>query len=186
VTVAPTPEIVLIAALAEQNRVIGRDGELPWHIPDDLRRFKELTVGHPVLMGRKTFESIVRSLGKPLPDRRSVVLTSRSSLDGVPTHPPGDSPGSSGSSAVEIHGSLTEAMEALADEEVVFVAGGESVYRQTLPMADRLELTLVEGEWEGDARFPPWEHLVGTELEVTNEERGKGCRFVTLKRRAGA
>lgn len=167
------PEIVLIAALAEGNRVIGRDGDLPWHLPEDLRRFKRLTTGHAVLMGRKTFASVADRLGGPLPDRRNVVLTTRGELP----PPAGDHPD------VEAHASVEEALEALADEETVFVAGGESVYRQLLPEADRLELTLVEGEPEGDAFFPPFEHLVGGTFEVTAEEPGEGCRFVTLERR---
>lgn len=162
------PEIVLVAALAEGNRVIGRDGDLPWHLPGDLRRFKRLTTGHAVLMGRKTFESIAERLGGPLPDRRNVVLTSRAELPGHPE--------------VEAYRSVEAALEAMADEEVVFVAGGASVYRQLLPSADRLELTLVEGEPEGDARFPPWRDLVGEEFEVTAEERRDGYRFLTLER----
>lgn len=160
---------MLIAALAEENRVIGQDGDLPWHLPGDLKRFKRLTLGHPVLMGRKTFESIVERLGGPLPERRSVVLTSRSRLHDHPD--------------VVVCGSLDEALEAVADEDVVFVAGGGSVYRQLLPSADRLELTLVEGEWNGDVVFPEYEGLVGTEFRVVAEETGDGYRFVTLERR---
>ena len=70
-------EIIIIAAIAEKNRVIGKDGKLPWYISEDLKRFKRLTTGYPVLMGRKTFESIVERLGKPLPERRNIVLTSK-------------------------------------------------------------------------------------------------------------
>ncbi len=162
------PEIVLIAALAEENRVIGRDGELPWHLPEDMRRFKRLTTGHAVLMGRKTFTSVTDRLGGPLPGRRNVVLTSRGELPGHPD--------------AEAYGSVEAALEAVSDEEVVFVAGGESVYRQLLPEADRLELTLVEGAWEGDTFFPRWEHLVGEAFEVTAEEPTEGGRFVTLER----
>lgn len=162
------PEIVLIAALAEENRVIGRDGDLPWHLPEDLERFRRLTTGHAVLMGRRTFESVARRLGGPLPDRRNVVLTSAGRLPGHPR--------------VEAHASVDEALEALADEEVVYVAGGATVYRQLLPRADRLELTLVEGAWEGDAFFPRWEHLVGDTFEVADERPGEGCRFLTLER----
>lgn len=162
------PEIVLIAALAEENRVIGRDGDLPWHLPEDLKRFKRLTTGHAVLMGRKTFESIVGRLGRPLPERRSVVLSSRS---GLYDHPD-----------VTVCGSLDEALEAVADEDVVYVAGGASVYEQTLPRADRLELTLVEGAWEGDARFPEYEERTDRDFRVVEEGAGDGYRFVTLER----
>lgn len=165
------PEIVLIAALAEENRVIGRDGALPWHIPEDMKRFKRITTGHAVLMGRRTFESVVDRLGRPLPDRRNVVLTSRGELPGHPE--------------VEAYASVEEALRALEDEEVVYVTGGETVYRRLLPEADRLELTLVEGHREGDTFFPAWEHLVGGDdgFQVTSEEPRDGYRFVTLERR---
>ena len=161
-------DIVLIAAVAEENRVIGKDMDLPWHIPEDLQRFKRLTTGHPLLMGRKTFESIVHQFGGPLPDRRLVVLTSRGDLPDYPE--------------VEAYDSVDAAMEALSDEDVVFIGGGEAIYEQFLPRADRLELTLVEGDYKGDTYFPAYEHLVGDEFEVTDEEERDGFRFVTLER----
>ncbi|MHC4109313.1 MAG: dihydrofolate reductase, partial [Planctomycetota bacterium] len=114
-------KISLIAAMAE-NRVIGRDNRLPWHLPDDLERFKRLTTGHTVIMGRKTFESI----GKPLPGRRSIVVTTRPMADGAR--------GAVGA------GTLEEALELVEGEAEVFVAGGEAIYRLTLPKADRLYL----------------------------------------------
>lgn len=163
------PEIVLIAAVAEENRVIGKDKDLPWHIPEDLKRFKRLTTGHPLLMGRKTFESIVHQFGGPLPDRRLVVLTSRGALPEYPE--------------VEAYASIDDAMDALTDEDVVFIGGGEAIYRQFLPKADRLELTLVEGAYDGDTYFPKYEHLVGDVFEVTHEDRHDGFRFVTLERK---
>jgi dihydrofolate reductase len=162
------PEIVLIAALAEENRVIGRDGGLPWHIPEDMKRFRRLTTGHALLVGRRTFESVVDQFGGPLPERRMAVLTSRGRLPGYP--------------GVEAYASVEEALEALADEEIVFVGGGETVFRQLLPEADRLELTLVEGEHEGDTFFPPWKHLVGDVFRVVEEQPAEGCRFLTLER----
>lgn len=163
------PEIVLIAAVAEENRVIGQGKELPWHIPEDLRHFKELTTGHALLMGRRTFESIVHQFGAPLPDRRMVVLTTQGPLD---EHP-----------EVETYPSIDAATDALADEEIVFVGGGESVYEQFLPHADRLELTLVDGEYEGDTYFPPFEHLVGDVFELSEVDERDGFRFVTYERR---
>lgn len=166
--IANGPEIVLIAALAEENRVIGRDGGLPWHIPEDMRRFRRLTTGHALLVGRRTFESVVAQFGGPLPGRRMAVLTSRGEVPGNPE--------------VEAHASVDEALGALGDEEIVFVGGGETVFRQLLPRADRLELTLVEGEHEGDTYFPPWEHLVGEAFRVTAEDARDGHRFVTLER----
>lgn len=166
------PEIVLIAALAEENRVIGREGGLPWHIPEDMRRFRRLTTGHALLIGRRTFESVVEEFGGPLPERRMAVLTRRGELPGFPE--------------VEVFSSIEEALEALRDEEIVFVGGGEAVFRQLLPEADRLELTLVEGAYEGDTRFPPWEHLVDDDVfEVTDERPADGFRFVTLERGDG-
>jgi dihydrofolate reductase len=162
------PEIVLIAAVAEDNRVIGKDKDLPWHIPEDLKRFKRLTTGHPLLMGRTTFESIVHQFGGPLPDRRLVVLTSRGALPDFPD--------------VEAYASIDAAMNALADEDRVFIGGGEAVYEQFLPKADRLELTLVEGRYDGDTYFPEYEPLIGDVFEVTAEDTHDGFRFVTFER----
>lgn len=162
------PELVIIAAVAEENRVIGQDHDLPWHIPEDLQHFKELTTGHPLLMGRHTFESIVHQFGGPLPNRRMVVLTSQGPYDEYPE--------------VETHASIEAAMNALADAETVFVGGGEAIYRQFLPKADRLELTLVEGTYEGDTYFPPFEHLIGDVFEETAVDQRDGFRFVTYER----
>lgn len=162
------PEIVLIAAVAEDNRVIGNDKDLPWHIPEDLKRFKRLTTGHPLVMGRVTFESIVHQFGGPLPDRRLVVLTSRGALPDYPD--------------VEAYASIDAAMDAVAGEDRVFIGGGEAIYEQFLPRADRLELTLVEGAYEGDTHFPRYEHLVGDMFEVTHDDPRDGFRFVTFER----
>jgi len=163
------PELVLIAAVAEENRVIGNNKDLPWHIPEDLKRFKELTTGHALLMGRRTFESIVHQFGGPLPDRRMVVLSHQNTFEEYPE--------------VETCASIDAAVEAVADEEVVFIGGGESIYDQFLPRADRLELTLIEGTYEGDTYFPPFEHLVGAVFEETEVDERDGFRFVTYERR---
>lgn len=162
------PELVIIAAVAEENRVIGRDRDLPWHLPEDLQRFKELTTGHPLLMGRRTFESILHQFGGPLPNRRMVVLTSQGPFEDYPN--------------VETYPSVDAALEALADEHVVFIGGGETIYRRFLPKADRLELTLVEGDYEGDTHFPPFEHLIGDVFEPTAVDERDGFRFVTYDR----
>lgn len=167
-----SPEIVLIAALAEANRVIGRDNRLPWHIPEDMKRFKRLTSGHPMVMGRNTFESLLDQFGGPLPDREHIVLTRNP--DRV-THP-----------AARVFTSYPDALAALAGRPRVFIGGGESVYETALPHADRLELTLVEGAYEGDTRFPAYEHLVGPVFRVAREEQGDGFRFVTYVRREKA
>lgn len=162
------PEIVLIAAVAESNRVIGRDQDLPWHLPDDLKRFKRLTSGHPLLMGRKTFESLVHQFGGALPDRRNLVLTTTRDFDDYPD--------------VETYPTIDAAMDAVRDADRVFIGGGADVYAQFLPRADRLELTLVEGDYRGDTYFPPFEHLVGDVFEVTTVDPRDGFRFVTYRR----
>lgn len=135
-----------MAALAERDRLIGRGLELPWRIPADLRRFQALTVGHPLVMGRRTFESLLHQFGGPLPGRENVVLTRH------PVH--SDHPG------LHVYGSLEAALAAFAGRERVFIGGGAQVYAAALPLADRLELTLVEGAFEGDTYFPPYAHLV--------------------------
>ena len=162
------PELVIIAAVAEENRVIGQEKDLPWHIPEDLQHFKNLTTGHPLLMGRRTFESVVHQFGGPLPDRRMVVLTSQGPFDEYPD--------------IETYPSIDAAMNALADAETVFIGGGEAIYRQFLPRADRLELTLIEGSYEGDTYFPPFEHLVGDTFKETAVDERDGFRFVTYER----
>lgn len=162
------PEIVVIAAVAEKNRVIGKDNELPWYISEDLKRFKRLTIGHPVLMGRKTFESIVARLGKPLPHRRNVVLTKSKYRPAFPE--------------VETYDSLEAALAALADEKRFAIIGGESLFRKALTITDRLELTIVEGDYEGDAFFPAYEHLIDREIRLLTKEEKDGYRFETYER----
>lgn len=132
------PEIVLVVAAAE-NGVIGRDGAMPWHLPQDLKRFRQMTVGHPVVMGRKTFESI----GRPLPGRHNIVLT-RDPLwraEGATVAP-----------------NLAEAIAAAgldprARAEAIFVIGGAEIYALALPIATRIELTRVHAHPAGDTFF---------------------------------
>ena len=127
------PRLSLVAALAE-NGVIGRDGDLPWHLPADLRRFKQLTTGGVILMGRRTWDSI----GRPLPRRRSLVLSRDRGF-----HPEG----------AEVFSNLEDALQATEVEEV-FVIGGAALYAATLPQAFRLYLTHVHATVEGDVYFP--------------------------------
>jgi dihydrofolate reductase len=162
------PEIVIIAAVAEKNRVIGRDQDLPWHIPEDLKRFKRLTTGHPLVMGRKTFESVVHQFGGPLPNRRNIVVSASGK---VMNH-----------SQVEVAATLDEAIEAASSNEVIFIGGGAAIYEQMLGRADRLELTLVEGNYDGDTYFPPYEHLIGDVFVETASESHDDFRFVTYER----
>ena len=126
--------VVIIAAIAE-NSVIGAAGKIPWHISDDLKRFKRITLGHPVVMGRKTFDS----LGKPLPGRRNLVLTRGPAIPGV-----------------EYFASLDAAL-ATCQNEIVFIIGGAELYRQALPLANALLLTHVHRQVDGDAHFPDFD-----------------------------
>jgi dihydrofolate reductase len=149
-------EVVLIAAVAE-NGVIGDSGGMPWHYPADLRRFKEATTGHPVVLGRRTYESIVDGLGGPLPGRTNVVLSTRD-LD-LPE-------------GAVLAGSVEAALDAAADAPgggTVFVAGGATVYEQFLPVADRLELTEIPESPDGDTRFPEWSRADWAEVERDDE-----------------
>ena len=123
-----------ILAVSE-NGVIGRNNALPWHLPADLKRFKSLTIGHTIIMGRKTYESI----GRPLPRRRSIAIS---------RNPKFSAPG------IEVAGSLEEALALCRDENEVFVIGGESVFKEALERADRLHVTLIHAQVPGDTFFP--------------------------------
>lgn len=155
------PVITLIAAMAE-NRVIGRNGQIPWHIPEDLRRFREVTMGHPLIVGRRTFESI----GGILPGRTMIVLTRQ-----VHFRP----------AECLVARDLDEAIALAGDADEIFIAGGGTIYRQALPRADRVLLTLVPGIYEGDAVFP---ELPADFVEVAREEMhgAAGCLFLTYQR----
>ncbi len=147
--------ISIIVAMAE-NRVIGQGGELPWYLPADLKHFKKLTLGQVVIMGRKTHESIVRRLGKPLPKRRSLVLSRDSGYSGGGQMQHRPAPG------VEVASSLEQALElAVVDgaskEREIFVIGGAAVFAEALPLAVRLYLTRVHAEIEGDVFFPEFD-----------------------------
>ena len=159
-------KLTLIAALAD-NGVIGRGGALPWHLPDDLRRFKALTMGRPILMGRRTFESI----GKPLPGRRNLVLT-RGAAALV--------------AGVDRVASIAEAMALCAAEAELCVIGGAEVYRQSLPLATHLELTRVRAAIDGDVFFPDldatrWRELSRVE-HAADERHAWPLSFLTLSR----
>ena len=164
------PEIVVIAAVAEapghpSDRLIGDGMDLPWHLPADLKRFKALTTGWPLVMGRRTFESLLHQFGGPLPNRENVVLTRH------PTHV--DHPG------IHVYGGLADVLDAFADRERVFIGGGGGVYASVLDAdgpvrADRLELTFVEGTFGGDTYFPPYRHLLaenGGPFRLVGRER---------------
>ena len=160
--------LALVAAVAE-NGVIGVDGGMPWHYPEDLRRFKKTTMGHPVVMGRRTYESIASRLGGPLPDRTNVVLSRRATLD----LPEG------AVHATDVEAALAAAAAALdGDRETAYVAGGGSVYEQLLPEADELHVTEIPEAPDGDARFPE----IGEAWTVVDRETDGDLSFVTYRR----
>ena len=144
------PRISAIAAISSTNRALGRNNELLWHLPEDLKRFKELTKGHPIIMGRKTHDSILQYLGKPLPGRTSIVLTRTGAID----HP-GVLSANSIEAALEIARSV--------DSEEVFIGGGTAIYELALPYTNRLYLTLVDDEPAADSYFPEYKAMF-TEL----------------------
>lgn len=162
--------IAAIVAVANTN-VIGMRNKLPWYLPADLKHFKELTAGHTVVMGRKTYESIIAQLGWPLPNRRNVVITRDHSY---------------APAGVTVVHSLEDALLRRKGEKV-FVIGGEQIYRQALPLLDRLYVTEVHADVEGDAHFPDIQSGVWaqtTREEFTRDDRNQyDYAFVTYDRR---
>ena len=146
-------KLSLMVAVSENN-VIGRDGDLPWHLSADLRRFKRVTMGHVMIMGRKTWESI----GRPLPGRTSIVISRQADyetgFDEVPV-------------ATNLDEALAQARRVAGDSSEVFVIGGAAIYEMALPKANRLLLTRVLTKVEGDVSFPKvnWDEWVLTEQE---------------------
>jgi dihydrofolate reductase len=161
-----TPPLALIAALA-RNRVIGRDDRLPWRLPADLRFFKQTTMGKPLVMGRRTWESI----GRPLPGRRMIVLSRDSGYQ---------APGCA------MARSLDEAFTVAGAAPEVMIIGGALLYAQTLPLAKRLYLTRVDADVPGDAWFPEWEardwRLVSEEAHPADLEHAWPYRFQRWER----
>jgi dihydrofolate reductase len=158
------PRLTLIAAVA-RNGVIGQDNALPWRLPEDLKRFKALTMGHPIVMGRKTWES----LGRPLPGRNNIVITRDKNYR------------AEGASVVH---TIDEALVAAQDATEVFVIGGAEIYTITLPRADCLQLTELDADVDGDVRFPTfdraqWRTSRGAALASGD---GLGYCFVTYER----
>ena len=169
-------DLVLVAAVAA-NGVVGRDGEMPWHYPEDLAHFKQTTTGHPVVMGRTTYESIAAQLDGPLPDRTNVVLSTSD-----PDLPEDVVVAESVDEAVAAAADAAEAM----DVDTAYVVGGASVYEQFLPRADALVLTEIHESYEGDTHFPGWEAGAGWTAEgwaeVERDDRDD-LSFVRYERR---
>ncbi|MBM3383890.1 MAG: dihydrofolate reductase [Betaproteobacteria bacterium] len=156
--VAPDqPRIYLVAAVAA-NGVIGASGGMPWHLPEDLRHFKALTLGHPVIMGRRTWESI----GRPLPGRENIVVSRRAGFT---------------ASGASVARSLGAALALCAGEATVFVIGGGELYREALPLAHGLVLTEIRREFEGDTRFPDWDRSCWRETQRRPQTAADGLRF---------
>ena len=160
-------KISIIVAIGN-NRVIGINNKLPWNLPADMEHFRQLTAGKPVIMGQKTFESI----GKPLPDRTNIILSRDNNFK-----PQG---------CIVVH-SIKEALNAANGAEEVMIAGGVSIYSQFLPLADRMYLTLIEGNFEGDAYFPEFNRDDWNEVERIENEPDKDnpykYTFITLERK---
>ena len=158
--------ISIIVAIAE-NGVIGDKNALLWNIKEDMRRFRTTTMGHPVVMGRKTFESI----GRPLPKRTNVVITR----------------GNSEFEGCQMAHSLEEAVTMFSSEEEVFIIGGAQIYKQALPLADKLYLTIVHRNYEGDTSFPEidysdWREVAREEF-AHGEEYDAPFTFIDLERK---
>ncbi|MFO6423705.1 type 3 dihydrofolate reductase [Motilimonas sp. KMU-193] len=163
-------KIAMIAAMAN-NRVIGKDNQMPWHLPADLKFFKATTLGKPVLMGRRTYESI----GRPLPGRLNVVITRDSSW-----HAEG----------VTVAASPEAALALVAEHEEVMVIGGGAIYQAFLPLADTLYLTFIQADIEGDTQFPDYEagnqwHSLQLATHHADEANQYDLVFTKLTRLAG-
>lgn len=160
--------VALIAACAGSKMVIGRNGDLPWHFPSDLKFFKEKTKGYAVLMGRVTYQSILARLGKPLPQRRNLVVTRDADFH---------------DDRVEIVRDLSTMLQDINPADTVFVIGGAQIYHQSLPFADILYLTHIEQEIEGDAYFPAFNQADWVVAEEqTLVENGVQLRFCCYHR----
>ncbi len=153
----------------DQNRLIGKNNNLPWRLPADLKRFKSITLGKPVIMGRKTYESI----GKPLPGRRNIIISRRTGYS---------------AEGCEIVSGLDIAIGIASKDAEVMIIGGGSIYQQALPVANRMYLTVIAHAFDGDAWFPAYNEsdwkVVDSEAHMhENEQVAFEYRFLTLERR---
>ena len=155
----PTTIVSAIAAIGE-NRELGLNGKIPWHIPEDFKHFKKITTGHPVIMGRKTFESI----GKPLPGRTNIIITRNTDFKAA------------GCIVVD---SIKKAIEEAKkyNQEEIFVIGGGEIYKQALPYIDKLYLTVVKGSFEADAYFPDYSNFKLIEKQEIDAPSGHHISF---------
>ena len=160
--------IVSIIAAMDHNRLIGNSNQLPWHLPADFAHFKSVTMGKPIVMGRKTFESI----GKPLPGRANIVLSRNPDLS---------------FEGVICVSNFADAVAAVPDAEEIMIIGGSTIYEMLLPQVNRMYLTYVDAGFEGDAWFPEFEESHWQEIETVirpaDEKNLYNCRFVTLEKK---
>jgi dihydrofolate reductase len=154
-------DIIIIAAMAE-NRVIGKNNSLPWSLKADMEHFKKLTLGWPCVMGRKTWKSLPK---RPLPGRPNIVISQSLSPASVP--------------GAAVFPSLQEAVQHCAGYEKVFICGGASVYAEAMPLAGRIELTLIHKQYEGDAFFPEFDPSA---WKITQTEDFDGFSFISYSR----
>ena len=162
--------IVAVVVAIGKNRELGKEGKLVWHIPADIQRFRDLTRGHPLIMGRKTFESILSYRGSPLPDRTNIVITRDKNwhYDGV----------------IVTH-SLAEALEKARplDTQEIHIGGGAEIYKEAMPLIDKLYLTLIDAEAEADTFFPPYvDAFTKKVFEEAHEWEGIKYTYVDLLR----
>jgi len=159
---------ISIIAAVDKNFLIGRENELPWHLPADLKYFKNITMGKPILMGRKTFESI----GKPLPGRRNIVISRQSDFM---------------AQGCEVVSTLDEAIALVANVEEIMIVGGATLFQQFLPRADRLYLTQIDASFEGEIYFPTVDFndwvLLKKEEHLKDEKNQYDYRFLVLERK---
>jgi dihydrofolate reductase len=154
--------MITLLAACSKNRVIGINNKLPWHLPEDLKRFKKLTSGKEILMGRKTYESIG---SKPLPNRTNIVLTKDKTFS---------------SNGALVYNNLDEALPIFSD---IIIVGGSEIYKQTLSIADVIELTLIDKDFEGDSYFPEINDKFVEEKRESYNNGEFDYHFITYKRR---
>lgn len=159
---------ISIVVAVSSNNAIGKDNQLLWHLPADLKHFKEITTGHPIIMGRKTYDSI----GRPLPNRRNIVITRNKDLS---------------IAGVEIVGSIAEAISLCAQENEVFIIGGAEIYKHALPLTNSIYLTVVHQHYEADAFFPELNEnewaTIHQEYHEADEKNSVAYTFSTLERK---
>lgn len=170
-------KIVAVVAIGK-NREIGLGDQLLWHIPDDLKRFKSLTVGHPILFGRKTFESIIKMRGKPLPERTNIVVSRDPDYE--------KSIKERAFNDVHVVGAIDEAIWVAKRQpgaNEIHIGGGAQMYEQALPYLDKLCLTLIDDTKQADIFFPPYEHIFKKKTFIEDHEwNGLKYKWVNLER----